>query len=395
MLIKLEEAATNDESDIEMDECNEQPDELPEVIEVEDEVGAIEADRMIDMEEDEVPLWRCRQEETHRRYVEQANADLAVNLDDVLEVNPPGFQQQRVGKKELLQRIQKRLRNTSRMSEKEVDKVEDIWSLNLDERWKLYFYWANTYKRNLKERISECETNFQVAAERNKELIEEEDKVIMQNMKVIGMTTTAAARYRNILRHIKPKLVIVEEAAEVLEAHIITTLSSGCEHLILIGVHKQLRPSTNVYKLGEDYNLKYSIFERLVINELPYETLKKQHRMRPEIANFVRIIYPDLVDDGSVFKYDNIRGVSTNVFLIDHQEPECKNEESESASNDHEAKFLVGLCRYLILQGYLPEKITILTPYNGQMFRLRELMPKKTICGSSCLLDRQLSRRRK
>ena len=30
-------------------------------------------------------------------------------------------------------------------------------------------------------------------------------------------------------------VVVVEEAAEVLEAHIITSLSASCQHLILIG----------------------------------------------------------------------------------------------------------------------------------------------------------------
>lgn len=34
----------------------------------------------------------------------------------------------------------------------------------------------------------------------------------------------------------KPRVVIVEEAAEVLEAHILASLSSSCEHLILIGL---------------------------------------------------------------------------------------------------------------------------------------------------------------
>ena len=32
--------------------------------------------------------------------------------------------------------------------------------------------------------------------------------------------------------------VIVEEAAEVLEAHITTSLSTTCQHLILIGILK-------------------------------------------------------------------------------------------------------------------------------------------------------------
>ena len=54
--------------------------------------------------------------------------------------------------------------------------------------------------------------------------------------------------------------------SQVLEAHIITTLSRGCEHLILIGDHKQLRPSPTVYKLAKDFNLDVSLFERMIAN---------------------------------------------------------------------------------------------------------------------------------
>ena len=52
---------------------------------------------------------------------------------------------------------------------------------------------------------------------------------------MIGMTTTGAARMQDVLQQVGPEIVIVEEAAEVLEAHIITALSSSCQHLILIG----------------------------------------------------------------------------------------------------------------------------------------------------------------
>ena len=58
----------------------------------------------------------------------------------------------------------------------------------------------------------------------------------MKTADVIAMTTTCAARYRRSLANIQPKVVIIEEAAEVLEAHVITSLSEGVEHLILIGL---------------------------------------------------------------------------------------------------------------------------------------------------------------
>lgn len=59
------------------------------------------------------------------------------------------------------------------------------------------------------------------------------------------MTTTGAAKFRQTLQEVCPRLVIVEEAAEVLEAHTITTLSRACQHLILIGDHQQVRPDTD------------------------------------------------------------------------------------------------------------------------------------------------------
>lgn len=52
--------------------------------------------------------------------------------------------------------------------------------------------------------------------------------------------TPGAAKYRQILQKVEPRIVIVEEAAEVLEAHTIATLSKACQHLILIGDHQQV-----------------------------------------------------------------------------------------------------------------------------------------------------------
>lgn len=63
-------------------------------------------------------------------------------------------------------------------------------------------------------------------------------------------------------------LVIVEEAAEVLEAHIVTSLTKHTDHLILIGDHKQLKPSTAVYELSKKYDLDVSLFERMINNHM-------------------------------------------------------------------------------------------------------------------------------
>jgi hypothetical protein len=42
-----------------------------------------------------------------------------------------------------------------------------------------------------------------------------EDRRLLQEATVIGMTTTGAARYRNVLAEVACPIVILEEAAEV------------------------------------------------------------------------------------------------------------------------------------------------------------------------------------
>ena len=49
---------------------------------------------------------------------------------------------------------------------------------------------------------------------------------------------------------------------------------------------------------------------------------------------------------------------------------------------------MAALCRYLILQGYEREQITVLTAYTGQLFQLKNEMPKDFFCGVRvCAVD--------
>lgn len=44
-------------------------------------------------------------------------------------------------------------------------------------------------------------------------------------------------------------MVLVEEAAEVMEAQILASLSPSVEHAIFIGDHEQLRPKANLWEM--------------------------------------------------------------------------------------------------------------------------------------------------
>jgi len=72
---------------------------------------------------------------------------------------------------------------------------------------------------------------------------------LLKDMDIVAMTTTGRAKNAEFLSKVNFPIVIVEEAAEVFEAHVITALSDKTEHVILIGDHEQLRPSPAVHQL--------------------------------------------------------------------------------------------------------------------------------------------------
>ncbi|CAL1540381.1 unnamed protein product [Lymnaea stagnalis] len=271
--------------------------------------------------------------------------------------------------------LQKMCRMLSRdpMTEVEEESIEDIWSLNLDRKFSLYNLWVSRYKEKLTDEMELEVERYNAVFKQSQEIDREEMLTILKKANVIGMTTTGAAKHRAVLRALGCKIVVVEEAAEVLESHITTALSDNCQHLILIGDHQQLRPKPTVYELAKNYGLEISLFERFIKNKVPHVVLKAQRRMRPEISKLMRHIYPDLEDDPSVCHYENINGVGKNVFLINHQEQETAVVEGCSKANAHEARYLIELCKYLFKQGYDAEKITILATYSGQVHAIKKL----------------------
>jgi superfamily I DNA and/or RNA helicase len=110
-------------------------------------------------------------------------------------------------------------------------------------------------------------------------------------------------------------VVLIEEAAEILEAHVLTCLSPSVKRLIMIGDHQQLRPKLEHYPLrkesGKGIDFDISLFERLVTKlSFPASLLNVQHRMRPEISDLIRPVYPSLEDHPSVSNRENLLGNS-------------------------------------------------------------------------------------
>ncbi|GBL83940.1 NFX1-type zinc finger-containing protein 1 [Araneus ventricosus] len=265
------------------------------------------------------------------------------------------------------------LSDTQVMDENMVKTIKDVWALSFVEKWSLYKFWLELFIRKKKERITELHQEIREKYNKLQEMRTQEDLYVCKKALVVGMTTTGAAKYRHIVQHLNPRILIVEEAAEILESHIVTSLTRGTQHLILIGDHQQLRPNPTVHLLATKYGMNISLFERMVENGLDCYKLETQHRMRPEIASLlVPYIYTKLQNHESVKTFGNIKGVANNVFFVNHSYSELQENDSKSKVNVHEVNFMLKFCKYLLMQGYKPSQITVLTTYSGQLFQFKK-----------------------
>ena len=253
-----------------------------------------------------------------------------------------------------------------------IQRVNDMCYTKPDspnEKKALFKYCLKKYLITLKAKHDEIQDRKQANEEKEEDL----KVTALKRADIVGLTTTGASKFNGVITKLRPKIVIVEEAAEVMEGPLIASLTPHVQHLILIGDHKQLRPKSNHYILGKEYGLEISLFERLINNGLPYTTLKYQHRMRPEISQLIHPhIYPELYDHESVKQYPNVQGMLHNIFFVSQCSAETDVDDLKSPSNENEAWFIVMLCKYLLQQGYEPNEVTVLTPYIGQVICLKQ-----------------------
>ncbi|CAM4799643.1 unnamed protein product [Rotaria magnacalcarata] len=304
-----------------------------------------------------------------------------VSTDDDTEDKWSVVQRKPYDRRRLIKYI---IQNPTTLDDQTVKQIDsDLWQLQMSQRYDLYRYWLLKYQQYLHYSVREARQAYNQAASALAEYHQEEDYYILKDSIIVAMTTTCAAKYHNVLEKLQSKIVIVEEAAAIFEAHIITALSTKCEHLILIGDHVQLRPSPSVYKLAQKYQIDVSLFERFIKNNFPNVRLNTQHRMRPEIARLMKHFYDDLDDHRSV-KTDRppVRGINNNIFFINHSNMETTVADGSSKRNEFEAKYVIALAIYLRKQGYEPHQITILVMYLGQrQYIARETKKTKLLNG--------------
>jgi len=264
--------------------------------------------------------------------------------------------------------------NNSSSADISLDEIlgsEDVWLLPKKSRIRLHNYWLQKAIENAEEELHHLSEIYKEVCDGLLQLDRKLCLQILREAKVVGMTTTGAAKNYDVLQALGAEIVVIEEAAEVLEAHVLPCIGPFTQHLILLGDHIQLRPSVAEYELATKYKLEISLFERLISGGIDHVTLRCQRRMKPSISSLISDLYPSLQDHFSVIKYENIKGMRNDVFFLDHKAMESQTSDANSKINVSEARLVVELCVYLLRQGYNNSDITILTMYKGQMSEIQ------------------------
>ena len=205
------------------------------------------------------------------------------------------------------------------------------------------------------------------------ELEEKRQAEVLRSMKIVGMTSTGAALNMGTLANLKPQVVIVEEAAELLEPQLLAVLQPSVQHLIMIGDHEQLRPQVAHHELVRSHHFDVSMFERLVRNDMLSGTLAMQSRMRREMVELIRPIYPDVQNHDRVLGPDHAVPpcLQHSMYFWEHEHPE---QAERSVMNEEEAQMVMRLISWLAAEGHAPETITVIAAYSQQVRRIRELV---------------------
>ncbi|RAH81245.1 hypothetical protein BO86DRAFT_448597 [Aspergillus japonicus CBS 114.51] len=280
----------------------------------------------------------------------------------------------------------------------------DVWTLSPAERMRLYDFWHEGALDELRKAFSSLVKAYYRRKQSLTAVYHAAEARMLQGFHVIGVTTTMLANLSSQIRGVQAKVLICEEAGEILESHVLTALLPSVQHAILIGDHLQLRPRISNLRLsmsydreGAKYGLDESLFERLANSHFegnddeegqtegrrfPVTQLSIQRRMHSSVAHLVReTLYPKLQDHPSTTIYPAVAGLKKRLSWLDHRNAEDDGDPSDpmhSKTNTWEAHMVTSLVRHLLRQGkYGPGEIAVLTPYVGQLRLLRDILEQE------------------
>tara|TARA_B100001750_G_scaffold242926_1_gene257198 strand:+ start:758 stop:2773 length:2016 start_codon:yes stop_codon:yes gene_type:complete len=180
--------------------------------------------------------------------------------------------------------------------------------------------------------------------------------------------------------------ILIDEATQAIEPATWVPIMRGCRRLVLVGDHRQL-PPTVLSRRAEDDGLRLSMFERLIEIGLQPNMLNTQYRMHPVISEFSSARYYDNQLENGVTAEE--RPAPAGFIWPDWDAPvafvpvdgsEELAADGKSRINRDEAGWVVKIVENLLGPGdLLPSDIGVVSPYNGQVRLLTDLLDGRGI----------------
>ncbi len=268
--------------------------------------------------------------------------------------------------------LRKRVDPPSARTKGMLARTPDLYKVKAQHREELFSYMCHELAKQSQAKLQDSFSKFEAACQRLKRNKTDRDNrvVAKTGVQIVGCTITGLSKYRPLLCMINPHVLIIDEASEATEGSIAAALLPSLKHLALVGDHQQLTPRPITRILTQPiFALDVSLFERLVTkNGMPFNVLKMQRRMIPEIRQLMNLFYPGLCDHSSVLKREAVKGLGPALWWFNHSWPEqtSAGASGHSFSNNEEADMIVEFAKYLFSCGTPVEKLTILTFYTGQ-----------------------------
>ena len=89
--------------------------------------------------------------------------------------------------------------------------------------------WQHELYEDERAAMATALATIQTSQEELKQLQQISDSAVLSKARVVACTTTKAAMCKSLLDGLAPGIVLVEEAAEIMEPHVLTSLSAGAK----------------------------------------------------------------------------------------------------------------------------------------------------------------------
>jgi len=117
-------------------------------------------------------------------------------------------------------------------------KAFKIWAMSYAERREKVKAWENALFKEQVGHVYDSGEAYNSCLASLDRMYGRKTEAILNEKRIIACTTTGAAKHGERIRAASPTVVLVEEAGEILESHVLTALGPKTDQLILIGDHK-------------------------------------------------------------------------------------------------------------------------------------------------------------